>query len=305
VTMVAVMSVVLAAAAILLAGRAVVLPRLRAARHLHAIDAYGFSAPDLDIPVVEEPNRPFESLARRIGAPIAARMPAAKADNLRRILRAAGHYTAPIEVFQGYRVLACAGVMALFGLILIPGSMPTPIKLLALMYAFFAGWRAPLFVISKRGTARMDEIERQLPDMIELLVITVEAGLGFSSSLRLATGRIDGALGDELRLSLQEQDLGVDLQEALHHMLERADTAAMRSFVRTIDQGQSMGVSIGTILRNLSVEMRKRRRQRIEERAQKAPIKILFPLVFMIFPALLLIAGFPIVQSLHETFSSF
>jgi tight adherence protein C len=303
--MLAVISVAFAVAAIVLTARAVVLPRLRAARHLQAIDAYGFTATDLDVPVVEEPHRPFEGIAQRIGAPIAARMPEAKADNLRRILRSAGHYTAPLEAFQGYRALACLAILGVFGLIIVPGSLALPFKVLAMSYALLTGWRVPLFIISRRGTARMDAVDRQLPDMIELLVITVEAGLGFSSSLRFATDRIHGALGDELRLSLQEQDLGVDLQEALHSMLHRADTPSMRSFVRTLDQGQAMGVSIGTILRNLSIEMRKRRRQRIEERAQKAPIKMLFPLVFLIFPALLLIAGFPIIQSLADTFSSF
>jgi tight adherence protein C len=280
----------------------VVIARLNTTRNLQAIDAYGFSAVDAADPAVDEVDRPLERLARRLGGSIADRLPEAKADELRRILRAAGHYTAPIDAFLGYRVLACGAIVALLGLIVLPGSFPAPLKVVMIGYAIIAGWRVPLFLIKSRGTRRMAEVERQLPDLIELLVVTVEAGLGFSSSLRLATERVHGALGDELRLCIQEQALGVDLREALHNMLVRADTSAMRSFVRTLDQGQSMGVSIGTILRNLSIEMRKRRRQQIEERAQKAPIKMLFPMVFMIFPALLLIAGYPIVQSLSQIF---
>jgi len=142
----------------------------------------------------------------------------------------------------------------------------------------------------------------QLPELIDLLVVTVEAGLGFGSSLQVASEKLDGPLGDELRLTLQEQNMGLSTNESLKNMLARAETPAMRSFVRSILQGEILGVSIGEIMRNLSTEMRKRRRAAAEERAQKAPIKILFPLIFLIFPAMFIILLGPAVFQFLEAF---
>jgi tight adherence protein C len=105
----------------------------------------------------------------------------------------------------------------------------------------------------------------------------------------MAAKRLRGPLGDELRLTLQEQNMGLSIGEALHNTMLRADTPAMRSFVRSVTQGERLGVSIGQIMRDLAGEMRRRRKQSAEERAQKAPIKILFPLVFLIFPAMFIV----------------
>jgi len=121
------------------------------------------------------------------------------------------------------------------------------------------------------------------------LVVTVEAGLGFVGSLQTAAERITGPLGQELRLTLQEQNMGLSIQEGLMNMLNRVDTPSMRSFVRSIVQGETLGVSIGQIMRDLAQEMRRRRRASAQERAQKAPIKILFPLVLLIFPAMFVV----------------
>ena len=96
--------------------------------------------------------------------------------------------------------------------------------------------------------------------------------------------------------------MGLTTEEALRNMLVRADTPAVRSFVRAVTQGETLGVSIGDILRSLATEMRKRRRAVAEERAQKAPVKILFPLVFLIFPAMFVILLGPAVFDFLEAF---
>jgi tight adherence protein C len=173
---------------------------------------------------------------------------------------------------------------------------------LGLPIAAFFGWRAPIVVIDRRARARLEEIDFQLPELIDILVVTVEAGLGFSGSIRTASERIGGPLGDELRLALQEQNMGLTTEEALRHMMARADTAAVRSFVRAVTQGETLGVSIGDILRSLAIEMRKRRRAAAEERAQKAPIKILFPLVFLIFPAIFIVLLGPAIFDFIDAF---
>jgi tight adherence protein C len=103
---------------------------------------------------------------------------------------------------------------------------------------------------------------------------------------------------------MQEQRMGLSTNQALGNILERSDTPAMRSFVRAVIQGETLGVSIGTMMRNLALEMRTRRRQEAQERVQKAPLKMLFPLIFLIFPALLIVLLYPAVHELLSGFSS-
>jgi tight adherence protein C len=143
--------------------------------------------------------------------------------------------------------------------------------------------------VNRRARMRLEQIDYEIPELIDLLVTTVEAGLSFSASLQMAARRFKGPLGQELRLALQEQDMGLATNEALENMLTRANTSAMRSFVRSVLQVETLGVSIGKVLRDLAIEMRKRRRQLAEERAQKAPTKMLFPLVLLIFPAIFVV----------------
>jgi tight adherence protein C len=160
------------------------------------------------------------------------------------------------------------------------------------------GWMLPLVVIRRKARFRLDEIDRRLPDLIDLLCVMVEAGLGFGAALRMASDQAKGPLADEMRLTLQEQTMGLAVESALGNLANRCDTPAMRSFVRSIAQGERMGISTGQIMRNLSHEMRQRRRRSAEERAQKAPIKMLFPLVFMIFPSMFLVLVVPAIITL-------
>jgi tight adherence protein C len=116
----------------------------------------------------------------------------------------------------------------------------------------------------------------------------------------VAAERFHGPLRDELRLTLQEQRMGLSTNAALTNMLERCETPSMRSFVRSIIQGETLGVSMGTIMRNLASETRKRRRARAEERAHKAPVKMLFPLVLLMFPSMFIVLLWPAVQKFSE-----
>jgi tight adherence protein C len=162
------------------------------------------------------------------------------------------------------------------------------------------GWMLPRIVVRRIAARRFERIDYELPELIDLLVVTVEAGLGFSASLRMAATRIEGPLGEELRLTIQEHNMGLAINEALKNFLERCDTISVRAFVRSVVQGERLGVSMGQIMRNLALEMRKRRRQLAEERAHKAPVKLLFPLVFLIFPALFVVILGPAVFTLLE-----
>jgi tight adherence protein C len=184
-------------------------------------------------------------------------------------------------------------------LALAAGTSATLTILAALFWAAL-GWFGPGFVVQRRAEARVHRIDRGMPELIDLLVVTVEAGLSLSAALQLAGDRMKGPLGDELRILLQEQRMGLTPVQALENMVARCPTPAVEAFTRAMVQGQLLGVSIGQILRSLAVEMRKRRRAAAEQQAQKAPIKMLFPLVFMIFPAMFVVILGPAVISIFH-----
>ena len=158
----------------------------------------------------------------------------------------------------------------------------------------------PTYIVDSRGRKRREQIERALPDLIDLLVVTLEAGLSFAQSLRLAATKIKEPLASEVRLTLQEQNMGLTLVEALENLLGRMNTPGIRMFARSIAQGETMGVSTGQIMRNLAVEMRKRQRAYAEERAQKAPVKVLFPILLLIMPSLFIVLLLPVMINIMK-----
>ena len=245
-------------------------------------------------------RRPLDSMAGRIGDWAARRTGRFGEAKIREKLISAGMYgTTPRKVL-GYQVI-CAIAFSLLVLWLIPamgGSIIFAIVLGAA--AGFGGWYAPLYYIELKRRQRMELIDKQMPDMIDLLVVTIEAGLGILASMRVASESMSDPLGQELRLTLQEQRMGLSVGQAIESLGRRADAPNMRIFVRAITQGERLGVSIGTTMRNLSVEMRKRRRAMAEERAQKMPIKMLFPLIFFIFPALFIVILTPMMINIVE-----
>ena len=159
-----------------------------------------------------------------------------------------------------------------------------------IVIAPYLGWMLPDTLLSSRITRRQKQIERDGADMIDLLAITVHAGLGLDQALRVTSERLSGPLADEVRLMLNEIRVGQSRQEALRRLAERVDTPTIRSFSRSIAQSESMGVSISQILKALAVESRARKKAVAEEHAQKAPIKMVFPLAVCLFPAILIVA---------------
>jgi tight adherence protein C len=278
--------------------RAVTIRRLRTVERLSAIDDYGFAA-EAAAPTIrtETPDTGITAFVTSLGEALMRRFGRIREDDLRAELMAAGIYTIAPRTLLGYRFLAA---LLLPLVVLMLGSFSF-LSLLVAMMMVAAGWMLPLVIVRRRARARLNEIDRRLPDLIDLLVLTIEAGLGFTGALRVAAENLTGPVSDELRLTLQEQTMGLSVEEALSHLAARADTPNVRAFVRAMAQGERLGISIGNIMRNLSLEMRKRRRQQAEERAQKAPIKMLFPLVFLIFPAMFIVLLVPAIIVLIKT----
>lgn len=293
------LAVGLAGCAVAFVARAIVLPRARTSELLEQIPAYGFKRRQ-KTEQAGAMRTAVDNVASMVGGLVAGRL--GSEAELREELMAAGLYAMTPRKLKGYRVLAAACTPAVWIWSESTLGLAPVLGLFGLVFAVLTGWSTPMIVVRKRARRRKAEIDHELPELIDLLVATVEAGLGFSGSLQVAAERFQGALGQELRLTLQEQSMGLSTNDALGNMLTRCETPAMRSFVRAILQGESLGVSIGQIMRNLAVEMRKRRRQSAEERAQRAPIKILFPLIFLIFPAMFIILLAPAVFAVIDAF---
>jgi tight adherence protein C len=290
---------VLLATAVVLIARSLIDSRLRTTDALEQIGRYGFAgtAP------IESPggwHSYLDSAASDLGRLLTERLKLLDVERLRKSLVAAGMYrTSPGTVF-GYALLCTFALPAIWIWIGVASGSSTKLVIVGTLLLAFLGWFAPGFVIQRRAESRIHRIDRGMPELIDLLVVTVEAGLSLSAALQLAGERMKGPLGDELRIVLQEQRMGLTPVQALENMVGRCPTPAVESFARTMVQGQLLGVSVGQILRTLAVEMRKRRRAQVEQQAQKAPIKMLFPLVFMIFPALFVVILGPAIVSLFD-----
>jgi tight adherence protein C len=291
----------LTGASVALVARALIMPRLRTVETLGQIDSYGFSATQAE----DEPRTPLwaglDGVASFVGGLVARHFSGLREAELKRKLMAAGLYRTAPRKFLGYQILCALCLPLAWTWTSSSTGYPQLIAVMGVILAFPIGWLAPMRLVRRRMERRFAEIDRDLPELIDLLVVTVEAGMGLTGSLQTASRRMQGPLGDELRLTLQEQTMGLSTNEALKNMLERCDSPLMRSFVRSVLQGETLGVSIGQIMRDLATDMRKRRRQAAEEKAQKAPIKLLFPLVFLIFPAMFIVLLAPAVFSFLKT----
>ncbi len=273
-------------------------PRTRADVRLREIDLYGYSgaaqAPEA------KPSLNTRALAERIGELIGKRFGTESDSKIKREILAAGMYKLTPRALVGYQAVgACIG--AFYGVLVdvIP-NVGGPIFDSILLAGI--GWIVPITYVRRTGRLRLDRIERALPDVIDLVVVSVEAGQGFAQAMKTASERTEGPLGEELRLTLQEQRFGLPMDRALENLNTRADTTNMRTFVRGVVQGERLGVSIGQIMRNISREMRLRRKSAAEERAQKTMVKIIFPLVFLILPSLFIVLLGPALWGLGEVF---
>lgn len=249
-------------------------------------------------------------LAERVIAPVlrasgklARRFtPAGAIDRLAHDLEAAGSPTG----WDGERILALkvlgAGGAVLVGVGMIPLLGVSPVK--AIIWTgilSLVAYYAPEWILRSRVGKRQAAIRRALPDALDLLSITVEAGLGFDSAVSRVARQAGGPLGEELHRMLQEMQIGRPRADALRDLGDRSTLPELKSFVLAMVQADIFGISIGKVLHVQAAELRMRRRQTAEEKAQKIPVKITFPLIACIFPALFVVILGPAVLTVYHS----
>jgi tight adherence protein C len=288
-------------AAVVFVSRAVIAARLRTSDTLVQIGRYGFAG-TAELRPSGGLRGFLDSAAAAVGQLLTERLKLLDEERLHKNLVAAGMYETSPRTLIGYGLLCAVALPAVWIWLALAAGSTATVAIIMTLFLSLIGWFGPGFLVQRRAESRLFRIDRAMPELIDLLVVTVEAGLSLTAALQLAGERMKGPLGDELRIVLQEQRMGLTPYQALENMVGRCPTPAVESFARAMMQGQALGVSVGQILRSLAIEMRKRRRAQAEQQAQKAPIKMLFPLVFMIFPALFVVILGPAVVSIFRAF---
>ena len=161
--------------------------------------------------------------------------------------------------------------------------------------AGFALFRLPEFALARLGRRRQEAIAAQLPDFVDLLMATTEAGMGPQVAFRRSSEVLGGPLGEELQAALRHTDLGLPWRRAMEEMAHATDVPSLQRLVGTLAHSQRLGASVRTALQAMVTDLRSERRSRAEEAARRAPVKMLFPLVFLILPAFLLLTVGPVL----------
>jgi tight adherence protein C len=228
--------------------------------------------------------------------------PKASIEDVSRRLQTAGlSGTNPTSYLAGKAI--AGGVSLLLGVLLgvIGGQVQT--ALLVTVAGVGGSFIVPDYVLSMKTRRRCDDMVAQMPDVLDLLTVSVEAGLGFDAAVQKVCEKLTGPLTDELRVVLHEMRIGESRAKALRNMGTRIDSPEVASFARSIVQADQLGISLGRILRVQAQDIRNRRQMQAEEKAMKAPVKMLFPTALFIFPAMFIVILGPAMINLMKVFS--
>ena len=281
--------------------------REQVGKSLAAIEAFNAAPPsmrkELDKPFGERVLKPLfkesSSLGRRL-------TPSGQIDRIRRRLDAAGSPTGwDVDRVLAFKVLGALAGVALT-IVASPVSLSFGVVALAISAVVFVvgGFFAPDMAIDQLGYNRANQMRKDLPDALDLLTISVEAGLAFDAAMAQVARQTEGPLAEEFFRVLQEMQIGLGRTDAFRAMAERTDVDDVKTFVTALVQADAFGIPIANVLRIQAKEMRLKRSQRAEEQAQKVPVKILFPLIFCILPTLFIVViGPAALQIYHALFA--
>ncbi len=254
--------------------------------------------PDPDAAFVARVLRPIvRALARRVTNVL----PSSMSDRLEGAIAQAGMKIKPGQFILVVGILA--GVLPILATLYMASSGTTGLKLVGVFVgAMVFSVYGPRIWLMGRVKRRRKEIWRALPDAFDLITASVEAGLGIDAAFNRVIEKVHGPFAEELTRTMREITMGRSRRDAFLDMTDRTGVDELRSLVNAIIQAESMGISIGGVIRVQTGVIRVKRRQRAEEQAFKAPIKMVFPLVFFIFPAIMMVIGGPAVIQMKHAF---
>jgi tight adherence protein C len=257
---------------------------------------------ELQRPIAERTLKP---IVQALAAIISRFYPANTARSLQLRLKRAAMETTSVEFFLGVKafvgIVAAVAASALLNLM----TSDTLFTVGGLFGGLILGFLIPDFYLSSRAGGRAGAILDQLPDALDLLTISVEAGLGFDAAIIKVTEKMKGPLTEELKRAAAEQRVGKSRQEALRGINDRVEVKELQNLISAIIQADQLGVSMSKVLRIQSEQMRTDRRQRAEEKAARAPILIMLPTVGCIFPSLFIVILAPAALSAMKSCGSF
>jgi tight adherence protein C len=207
---------------------------------------------------------------------------------------------------EEFVAIQVGAVMAGFGLgliLIVSGVVSVKIGLAILFILPLLGGLVPSYWLRHRIKARREQVTNDLPDLLDLMTISVAAGLGLEQAMQVSCARFESPVSHELRLTLREMELGLSRHDALENLKLRTDIDDLVTFSVVLSQADALGLPIGRVLQAQADEMRDKRRQRAREKAAKVPIKILFPLAFCFLPAIMIVVLGPIVGPIKHAFS--
>ena len=255
---------------------------------------------EMSMPFIDRVFRPFFT---KIGQAVAARTPENAKQAIQEKINLAGRPMGmTVGTFFTMQIVMLAVLALAFYLVGVLLGLTGTIMLAAPLGGGVLGYLVPSIYLDRKVKARQKEILLALPNALDLLTISVEAGLGFDSALARVCEKYDNALGQEFLQVLNEVRLGRPRLEALEDVGRRNKVDELNNFIQAIVQSEQLGVGIANVLRIQSEEMRRRRRQRAEEQGQKAPLKMLFPMVGCIFPVLFIVLLGPALIQVYKQF---
>lgn len=273
-----------------LAGSSPVDPVQARLTQLGSMQAKNLEELELQAPFAERTLRP---LANRLSGRMSRMTSTSFSDKTEKRLALAGN-PGDMRVADWLGIKAVGAIIGgilffLLFFIVNPMKFPIPISVLMVPVGALFGYTLPEFWLGRRVRARQKAILLMIPDALDLLTISVRAGLGFDAALGKVVEKLQGPLSDEFRRALAEVRVGKARRDALRDIVPRTEVVPLTNFIGAIIQAEQLGVSISKVLQVQSEQLRIERRQRAEEMAAKAPIKMLFPLVGCIFPSLFIV----------------
>ncbi len=220
-----------------------------------------------------------------------------------KIIMAGKPYNWGVKNWLGIQAFMILGLPVLILLFYIQFRMDVSKLILIIFASVLIGMLFPNMMLNGKIRKRQSEVIKSMPDIMDLLTVSVEAGLTFDSALSKVVEKMPGSLAREFETVLQEIKVGKTKKEALYQMADRIGVQDLRSFVSAVVQADQLGVSLGRVLRLQSEQIRQNRKQRISEKAMKAPIKMLIPMVVFIFPTIFIVLLGPVVIDLIAMFT--